>query len=61
MTSDFVVKEFDVQVVVAKAVVHDRGNDIEESLDAILGFEAATCFLEGSGISVHHFTPSGPP
>jgi len=54
MISDFVVKEFDVQTLVAKAVLHDRRHGIKESLDAILGFEAATRFLEGFGISVHH-------
>ncbi len=54
MISDFIFKEFDGQALVAEAVLHDRGHGIEESLDAILGFEAARCFLEGFGISVHH-------
>jgi hypothetical protein len=54
MISDLVVKEFDIQAVVAKAVLHDRGHGIEESLDAIPSFEAAARFLEGSGTSVHH-------
>jgi HD superfamily phosphodiesterase len=52
-----VVKEFDVQAVVAKAVLHDRGHGIKESLDAVFGFEIATGFLEGSSISVHHLYP----
>ncbi|MVA37756.1 hypothetical protein GOZ91_24795 [Agrobacterium vitis] len=47
---DFVVKEFDVQAVVTKAVLHDFGHRIEECLNAILGFEAPTGFSKGFGI-----------
>jgi len=50
LISDFVVKEFNVQAVVTKAVLHDFGHRIEECLDAILGLEAPTGFSKGFGI-----------
>ncbi|NHT78587.1 hypothetical protein G8E10_23060 [Rhizobiaceae bacterium CRRU44] len=50
MISDYVVKEFQVQTLVAKAVLHDRRHGIKESFDAMLGFEAAACVLKGFGI-----------
>jgi len=50
LISDFVVKEFDVQSVITKPVLHDFGHRIYESFDAVFGFEAPTGFPEGFGI-----------
>jgi len=47
LISGFIVKEFNVQAVVTRAVLHDFGHRIEESFDAIFGFEAATGFPKG--------------
>jgi len=45
-----VFNQFNFEVVVAKAVLHDHCHRIEERLDTVLGFGAPEPFLEHLGI-----------